>query len=100
MTDTRDLFAYESVMGDGPGPLFPTQGPKEAILYAPGFGGTLEELRKAQEDVGPGQVGGRRLKRGRKTRKHKNRRRGILKRRYGRTRGRNVRSVHWPGSTK
>ena len=82
-----DLFDYDNQMGSGPGPLGSTQGGPEETVYAPGFVGTQAQLRATQEETGVGQVGGAR-RRVRKTRRRRARNnRGILKRRYGRTRG-------------
>jgi hypothetical protein len=67
----------------------PTQGGSDTVVTAPGgFVGTLAQLleKKASENIG--QIGGRRSRnrnRNRKTRRRRARR-GILKRRYGRTR--------------
>ena len=82
-----DPFDYEAQLGDGAGFLTPTPAGPGAVVTAPGgFVGTQAQLleKKASENIG--QVGGRR--RAHKTRRRQARKnRGILKRRYGRTRG-------------
>lgn len=75
-----DLFAFENVMGSQPKSYVPGYGTSDiaqaraagALAYAPGFAGSIGELRAYQEEVGVGQVGGvRKMRKSKKTRKAK-----------------------------
>ncbi len=76
----EDLFAFDRVMGSQPKSYVPGYGTSDiaqaraagALAYAPGFAGSVGDLRAAQEEVGVGQVGGfRKTRKSKKARKSK-----------------------------
>jgi len=75
-----DLFAFENVMGSQPKSYVPGYGTSDiaqaraagALAYAPGFAGSVGDLRAYQEEVGVGQLGGfRKTRKSKKSRKSK-----------------------------